>query len=182
MKHFWYLRVLCLAAAALGAIACNNDTATGPDATGTLAAAKAAPELTIAAFANENYQAGQQVSLASFAGKPVVVNFWYPSCPPCALEMPHFKRTYEKHRDDGVEFIGVQLVGLDSVADGQKFVDDLDLQYSVGPDAKGEIVRSYNVVTFPTTVFLDRDHKIVRTWAGALTEEKLEELVAQLLQ
>lgn len=186
LRKIPFLFALLVALAALTLVACKDMPAPATAGTATTPitspAGKAAPDLVIATFSNENYTVGQQISLASFAGKPVVLNFWYPSCPPCAQEMPHFKSTYQAYREQGVEFIGVQLVGLDSIADGQKFVDDLDLPYALGPDAKGEIVRAYKIVTFPTTVFLDKDHKIVRTWAGVLTEDKLHELVAQLVQ
>ena len=42
--------------------------------------------------------------------------------------------------------------------------------------------RQYKVAGFPSTVFVDRDLKIVRKWTGPLNEEKLEELVAQILR
>jgi peroxiredoxin len=141
-----------------------------------------APDFELELFGNQDYTKGEKVSLSQFQGQPVVINFWYPSCPPCRLEMPDLEAAYQRHKDDGVKFIGVQLLGLDSVGDGQDFIDDFGVNYAVGPDRDSGIVIDYKVVGFPTTFFLDKRHEVVRSWAGALTGEKLEELIQELLQ
>ena len=146
------------------------------------ASADLAPDFQLELFANDNHAEGELIKLSQFRGQPVVINFWYPSCPPCRLEMPDLEETFQKHKGDGVEFIGVQLLGLDSVEDGQEFIEEFGISYGVGADPDGSIVRDYRVIGFPTSVFVSRDHQIVRSWAGALTAEKLEELVQELLQ
>jgi len=141
-----------------------------------------APDFEVEAFGNINYEPGELVSISGFEGKPVVVNFWYPSCPPCRLEMPDFEATFNKHKDDGVEFLGVQSLILDTVEDGQEFIDEFGITYAVGPDADGSVLIDYGIVNFPSTVFLDKNHEIVRVWAGILTAEKLDEIIEPLIQ
>ena len=143
--------------------------------------ADAAPDFELTLFGNANHQAGEVIRLSQFQGSPVVVNFWFPSCPPCVAEMPDLDASFQQHRADGVEFIGVQLVGLDTARDGQEFVDELGVSYALGADEDAEIVRAYKVTGFPTTVFLDADHNVVRKWTGILDADKLEELVQELL-
>ena len=70
--------------------------------------------------------------------------------------------------------------GLDTVADGQDFVDQMGVTYALGPD-EGIIIRDYSVAGFPTTVFIDKDQRVVRKWTGILNEEKLEELIGDIL-
>lgn len=140
-----------------------------------------APDFQIELFGNANNTKGDVVTLDTFEGHPLVVNFWFPSCPPCRAEMPDLQQTFEAHMDEGLEFIGVQLLGLDSVQEGQEFIDDFGITYSAGPDDDNSIVKNYDVIGFPTTVFLDKDHNIVRKWTGPLNHEKLEELVAEIL-
>ena len=94
--------------------------------------------------------------------------------------MPDLERVFQAHRADGVEFIGVQLLGLDSAQDGQDFVEEIGVNFALGPD-DGGITRAYEVRGFPSTFFINRDLKIVRAWTGPLTEEKLEELLQQIL-
>ena len=118
--------------------------------------------------------------MSDLRGKPVVVNFWFPSCPPCVAEMPDLQESFERH-DGDVAFIGVQLVGLDTVSDGQNFIDGLGVTYALGPDEDSTIIRDYSGAGFPTTVFVNKDHVIVRKWTGILNEEKLAELVGEIL-
>lgn len=141
-----------------------------------------APDFELAVFENINYEKGERVSVSGFEGKPIVVNFWYPSCPPCRLEMPDLEATFKKHKGDGLEFIGVQSLILDTVEEGQEFIDEFGITYAVGPDEEGSILIDYGAVNFPTTVFLDKNHEIVKVWAGLLTAEKLEEIIAPLIQ
>ena len=144
-----------------------------------------APDFELVLFGNNDHEAGETISLSQFEGQPIVLNFWFPSCPPCVAEMPDFETAYQKFKEDGVEFIGVQLVGLDSVEDGQKFVKKLGVNYNLGADKIGDkmggIVMDYSISGFPTTVFIDKDGNIQRRWSGALDLEKLEELIKEIL-
>ena len=145
-------------------------------------AAETVPDFELALFGNENHADGELVSLSDFKGRPVVLNFWFPSCPPCRAEMPDFEAAFLRHEDSGLQFIGVQQVGLDSAQDGQEFIDELGISYAIGPDTDSAIFLAYEITSFPTTYFLDREHNVVRKWQGPLNEEKLEEFIAVLLQ
>ena len=142
-----------------------------------------APDFELPLFGNANHTAGDTLTLSELEGRPVVLNFWFPSCPPCVAEMPDLEASFQEHKDTGLAFIGVQLVGVDSEQSGQEFVDRLGVTYALGPDDReGKIsFEKYGVPGFPTTFFLDSDHDIVRKWSGPLNREKLEELVAEIL-
>ena len=132
-----------------------------------------APDFQLEVFENENYAKGELVSLAQFKGQPVVLNFWFPSCPPCRLEMPDLEATFKNHKADGVEFVGVMLLGFDSPEEGQEFITETGITYAIGPDS-GDVSLKYEVIGFPTTVFLNENHEVVRSWTGALNAEKLD--------
>ncbi len=140
-----------------------------------------APDFSLALYGSDARADGETLQMSNLEGQPVVMNFWFPSCPPCVAEMPDLERVYQKHKADGVEFIGVQLVGLDTVADGKNFIRDMGITYPVGADEDGGIVQAYGITGFPTTVFIDGNQAIVRKWSGVLNEEKLEELVAEIM-
>lgn len=143
---------------------------------------EAAPDFEIALFQNENHEEGTVFRLSAIEGQPAVVNFWYPSCPPCRLEMPHFEQASKKYRESGLQIVAVQTLGLDTVQDGQDFVEDFELTFAIGSDTpEGEVVRSYEVLHYPSTFFLNENHEIVKSWAGPLNEEKLEELIQLVL-
>ena len=168
-----------LAALVLLMAACGNS------AEGDQEPANPAADFELTLYANAEHQAGDTITLSQFEGQPVVLNFWFPSCPPCVAEMPDFEKAYQKHKGDGLRMIGIQLLGLDTAEDGQKFVEDLNVNYMLGPDrqgdSSGEILKNYQIQGFPTTIFIDKDQNIVRTWSGALNLEKLEELIQEIL-
>jgi len=115
-------------------------------------------------------------NLARLEGKPVVLNFWFPSCPPCRAELPDLQAAYEAHGDE-IQFLGVQLLGLDSAEEGQEFLDELGVTYPSGADAESRMVRDFKIVGFPTTIFIDSDHNVVKKHAGILSAESLESLI-----
>ena len=94
----------------------------------------AAPDFEIALFENQNHAKGEVFRLSEAQGRPVILNFWFPSCPPCVAEMPDIDAAFKAHKPDGIEFVGIQLVGLDTTADGQAFVDDIGVTYALGAD------------------------------------------------
>ncbi len=120
-------------------------------------------------------------SLNDVAGKAVVINFWFPSCPPCRAELPDLQAAYDARSPDDVQFIGVQLLGLDSPEEGAEFLQGLGVTYPNGADTTSSIIRDFKVTGFPTTVFLDREHEISRKWTGILDSERLEEEIAAAL-
>ena len=132
-------------------------------------------------FGNANHSKGETMKLSESLSRPVVVNFWFPSCPPCRAEIPDLERSFQAHRDAGVQFIGVQLLGLDSADDGQDFIDRIGVSYAVGPDGDSNITKEYDITSFPTTFFLDRGHKIVRKHTGILTSGQIERFVQEIL-
>jgi thiol-disulfide isomerase/thioredoxin len=115
-------------------------------------------------------------NLDRLADRPLVLNFWFPSCPPCRAELPDLQAAYEVHADE-IQFLGVQLLGLDSAAEGQKFLDELGIEYPSGADADNQMVRAFKIVGFPTTIFIDSDHNIVKKHAGILSAGSLEALI-----
>jgi cytochrome c biogenesis protein CcmG/thiol:disulfide interchange protein DsbE len=134
-------------------------------------------------FAVETFNHGAY-DLDARIGTPVVVNFWFPSCPPCRAEMPALQAAYEKYGDE-VDFIGVQQSTLDSPASAKAFLEELGVTYPNFADqtesTRSDVQIAYEVLSFPTTFFLNRDHTIARTWTGLLTEEKLDEQITALI-
>ncbi len=117
------------------------------------------------------------------AGKPIVINFWFPSCPPCRAELEHFEEVYQQFGTPAggdVQFVGVQQLGLDSIEDGAALFEELGVTFPGLPDNGSSIQISYNVFSYPTTVFLDRSHNEHRVWQGAIDKENLVKIVEEV--
>lgn len=113
-------------------------------------------------------------------GKPVLINFWFPSCPPCRAEMPDLQIAFEKYGED-VAFIGIQQMGSDSEKMGIEFIRELGLTYPVMADFGSKVQANYEILSFPTTVFLRKDHSISRVWTGIIDEQQLNQELDAIL-
>jgi thiol-disulfide isomerase/thioredoxin len=175
-NHLWVLTLIGIVV--IAAVACGSDgdakSVAEVAAGGSNIKVGTAPDVTGETFTHGDF------SLDKHEGKPVLINFWFPSCPPCRAEMPDLQAAYEKYGDD-VAFIGVQQLGLDSAANGQAFTRDLGLTYPNMPDVGSTVQFGYEVFSFPSTIFLDNNHNIARTWTGIIGEEQLGEQLDALL-
>lgn len=52
---------------------------------------------------------GRSLALASFYGKPLLVNFWATWCPPCVEELPLLEAFYQAHRSRGWQLLGIAI-------------------------------------------------------------------------
>ncbi len=121
--------------------------------------------------------AGQPVSLAKLAGKPVVINFWATWCPPCKEEMPALEAAYQQH-GDRISFLAVNV--QEDKRTVNRFVRQYELSLPVPLDIDGEVLRLYGVRGLPTTVFVDSEGRVTALHLGALTDESLAEYLAAL--
>ena len=125
---------------------------------------------------------GSKFKLSDETGqRAVVLNFWFPSCPPCRAEMPGFQEAWEQVQDEDVRFLGLFVpLGFDSEQDARDFVQELGLTYSFATDLRSEINRAYNVMYYPTTIFIDKSGKIFRTDISTVDAEKLARVVREM--
>ena len=117
------------------------------------------------------------VSLASFRGRPVVVNFFASWCVPCRQEMPAFQAVSTQLKDR-VAFIGVNH--QDDRGGALKLLSDTGVQYPTGYDPDGHVAATYGLFGMPSTLFVGADGKLLETHTGELSRAELEQTIARL--
>jgi thiol-disulfide isomerase/thioredoxin len=161
----------------------------GPSYSGSQAgpprATEQAADFAISVYAGQEIAGGQEVQFSDLLaqGKPVVLNFWAGLCPPCRLEMPEFQRVSDQFGDDILLF-GLDVgpfTNLGTSEQGQALVQELGITYPTGTTSNTGLVQNYQILGMPTTYFVTPAGEVVRTWTGLLTEDKLAELVEELL-
>jgi cytochrome c biogenesis protein CcmG, thiol:disulfide interchange protein DsbE len=120
-------------------------------------------------------QYGPQVSLRSYQGEPLIVNFFASWCDPCQKETPLLASFYR------TEHGRVAIVGLDENdvrSNAMSFTQRYGVGYPVGFDPAAIAATAYGVVALPQTFFLDARHRIVDRIFGAVTLAELSQGIA----
>lgn len=139
----------------------------------------------ITIYQGAGYQDGDEVMFSELLaqGQPVVLNFWAGLCPPCRLEMPDLQTVSDAYQGRVLLF-GLDVgpfTGLGSNEDGRALLQELAITYPAGTTSNPNVVREYEILGMPTTYFITPDGNVQETWTGLLTEDKLTELVENLL-
>jgi cytochrome c biogenesis protein CcmG, thiol:disulfide interchange protein DsbE len=159
------LIVVCVAGSLLGIALAGSGS--GPPAQ----ADSMAPAFRLPALA----QSGQQVSLSSYAGQPLIVNFFSSWCPPCQQETPLLAKFY---RDEHGRVAMVGLDENDTMSNALSFTRAKGVSYPVGFDPQLTAASAYGVGGLPQTFFLDARHRIVDRVFGAVTQADLSKGIA----
>lgn len=145
---------------------------------------KAAP-----GFALEDLQ-GQKVSLASYKGKAVLVNFMATWCAPCKIETPWLIQLRNQYGPQGFEILGISTDDLDKddkkkmaedKADIAKFVSNMHIDYPVLIDGDSISHPYGGVDALPSSFFVDRSGKVIAATVGLHDRSELEANIKKAL-
>lgn len=125
------------------------------------------------------YGDGRTASLSNWRGQPVVLNFWATWCAPCRAEMPELVEAYQQHQEDGLVVVGVNA--FETIEQAAPFLQEFGMSFPVAMDSRGELQQLYQVRGLPTTLFIDREGRVVSRWSGLLTAALLEDFLDQIL-
>jgi len=142
-------------------------------------AGKAAP-----AFELEDLS-GKKVSLESYKGKAVLVNFWATWCAPCKIETPWLVELRDQYAARGFEILGVSAegdgVGKDDKAawdkdkaEIAKSAQQLHVQYPVLINGDSVSEQWGGLDELPMSFFIDRGGKVVAVQMGLTSKADIE--------
>lgn len=116
---------------------------------------------------------GSTISSADYAGKPLVLNFWYAQCGPCRAEAPLLEEVYTDTQEVGAEFLGVNI--YDGPEQASAFEQNYGISYpSLLMQGDGELklalAASASVQAAPTTLVLDTEGRVAARIVGQLRD------------
>jgi peroxiredoxin len=115
---------------------------------------------------------GASLSLASYKGKFLVLNFWATWCPPCRREIPDFIEVYREYKDKGLEILGVSVDETTAPA-LLEWTKKTGINYPIAL-ATPEIVRDYEPGEYiPATIIVDRKGLIRYRQSSLMDKETL---------
>ena len=130
-----------------------------PGARGPVTVGESAPSFTLPGLESDN------VSLAQYRGKVVVLNFWATWCPPCVMETPSLEQFATEMKSDGVTVIGISVD--ENGQQLRQFVKEYHLTYPVARDPSAALAHRYGTFKFPETYIIGRDGHVAEKIIGA---------------
>lgn len=124
---------------------------------------------------------GTMVNSADWQGQVTVLNFWYAACPPCRLEARDLEALYQKHKDNGVQFYGVNV--RDPEATAAAFERNFGVTYPSIDDQDGGVLFSMTDYVppqaVPTTLVLDKQGRVAARILGLVDKSTLDALISE---
>jgi thiol-disulfide isomerase/thioredoxin len=125
---------------------------------------------------------GEPVSITTWRGKSLIINFWATWCAPCRHEMPLLQSIRREWRDRNMEVVGIAVDYRDKVV---AYADELKIAYPllIGEDDALDVARAFGVDSpaFPFTVFTDQRGEVVALFVGELHKAQAD-LILSVVQ
>lgn len=119
---------------------------------------------------------GDTVKLSDLKGKKVMLNFWATWCPPCKAEMPAMEQFSKESGEDVV----ILAVNIDPHLDVKKFVDENGITFPIPLDEEDKVNEIYQILSIPTTYFIDTKGNIGNKYIGAMELEAMKQYTNEL--
>jgi thiol-disulfide isomerase/thioredoxin len=123
------------------------------------------------------------LSLDNFPNNVVVVNVWGQWCGPCRAEVTELQRVYDATRSLGVSFLGIDVRDNSRQA-AQDFVADRHVTFpSIYDPAMRTLIAfggKYPTTVIPSTLVLDRQHRVAAVFLRELLAEDLQPVVQRV--
>jgi len=124
---------------------------------------------------------GNDVSLASFKGKVILLNFWATWCGPCKAEIPGFVELQDQYGKDGLVIVGYSVD--DDAPKAQAFADQFKINYPVVLGLGREDVQdAYGPIWgIPASFIISRDGRLCQKHLGIAPKAVFEKEIKALL-
>ena len=113
-------------------------------------------------------QYGNSHSLSKYKGKTVLLIFWATWCPDCLEELPDIEKLYKEYqleKNENIIILGINTPNREVETDVKgitSFMKKNNYTFPTLMDEDGKVFESYDIRTYPTTYFIDRNGKISR--------------------
>ena len=116
--------------------------------------------------------------LAQHKGKPVIVDFWYRACGPCAMMSKLLYNVLAEEGFENVELLDMTSPRLTSMEAWQNMKGKHGGWHYMLKDAELErVMMQQQAEGFPTMMFYDKSHQLVKTKVGQMSEAEFRQIL-----
>ena len=137
---------------------------------------------TLAALSGDSLtEPGRRIGIQDYPGQVVVINIWGSWCGPCRAEVDDLQQLYQTMKGSGVALLGIDV--RDDRAAATDFIRDRKVSYPSLYDPPGrslDALHGYPRNTVPSTIVLDRQHRVAAVFLTAVRIGQLAPMIQQL--
>lgn len=126
---------------------------------------------------------GEKVSLSSFKGKPILLNFWATWCPYCREERQYLNALYKEYKDKELIIIAVSTDKSAEIV--RRYLKKIPADFVILHDNNKEAASAYGVYSLPTNFLIDRKGVIkykfigLRDWTNKESKNIIEDFLTK---
>jgi cytochrome c biogenesis protein CcmG, thiol:disulfide interchange protein DsbE len=117
---------------------------------------------------------GRAESIATYAGRPLLLNVWATWCAPCREEIPALEALHREYGPRGLAVVGVSIDQRGLEAAIRDFLAQLGASYTVWLDPAGDVQSTFGTVGVPSTFLIDPDGTVVWKHLGPVRADDAE--------
>jgi cytochrome c biogenesis protein CcmG, thiol:disulfide interchange protein DsbE len=117
---------------------------------------------------------GRPESIATYAGRPLLLNVWATWCAPCREEIPALEALHREYGPRGLAVVGVSIDRGGLEAGIRDFLGQLGASYTVWLDPAGDVQSTFGTVGVPSTFLIDPGGTVVWKHLGPVREDDAE--------
>ena len=95
-----------------------------------------------------------------------IINFWATWCKPCSREIPKLVDLYNKYKEKGIQFIGINVDSPRNMSKVRPFANSLGINYPVLLDSNSELIATLQITAMPTVLIVNSDNEIIYVHRG----------------
>ena len=129
---------------------------------------------------------GDTLSLADFRGEVVLLNLWATWCGPCIQEMPWLRSLDDRHREDGLQVVGISIDDSGSEEAIREVLAEREVGYKILHDPASRAMTVFDTHAIPLNLLIDREGVI--RWrqtgfvAGGFEDPSFERALKEALE
>ncbi|MDY3943122.1 MAG: hypothetical protein SOY99_02685 [Alloprevotella sp.] len=115
-------------------------------------------------------------------GVPIIVDFWFTSCAPCIGVRNTIESILSDPKYEKVQIVSITSPSISPIEEWRKLVDSrAGLHYMISDSLMQKVMSDYDFNGYPALLFYDKNHSLIQSKEGLLSEREIKDILCKIL-